>query len=422
MSTYTSILLKPVCKAIVLALFTALFAASVGIALGITHSLDMKETILRDSFVRTYMADLEKYNNKGNDIQTTVQVVFRDVDVSDYQVQVAMKKYVDDLVDTPYVSSPPVAFWLRDFDEFLYYNSDLRNDRSKSFEDKLDVFLATPPYDNVYPGQITRGSNGTVIASWLHLTFDQVSIKDGLSLVDVFRAQQNVTVAQPINQDSLEGPFFTHGEMYYMCEMWAVLPHEVTKTLIAGIASLFVISLIFTPHSIAAFILTPIVFSIFVEVVAVIRLVGLHFDPFTTIGLITCLGIVMDYNLHVCQAYLEIKDNSTRNEKVKKTMECMGRSVMQCGFTNFLSVLPLAFTSSLGYQVIFITFLAFTVIGIAHGLIFLPVVLSLIGPVKKDNGNEHSVKEPESGECPNTEVIISGKEAKDDLSLNELDI
>lgn len=167
---------------------------------------------------------------------------------------------------------------------------------------------------------------------------------------------------------------------------------EIMSTLIMGLVSVFIVSLMFIPHPLAAVILTPTVFAIFVEVVAVMRLAGLHIDPFTSAGLIACLGIVMDYNIHVCQSYFEIEGCTTRNEKVTKLMNTMGTSIMKCGFTNILGVLPLSLNSTLAFRTIFVTFVAFTSLGIAHGLIFLPVSLSLIGPMDMKSSHKTSTK------------------------------
>lgn len=399
MSTYSRILLKPVSKVIVLVLFTSLFIVFAYIASGITQALDTKEILPEDSFVKDYISDLEDYTTNKEAAHTTVKVVFRDVDVTDEEIQYQMKEYINDLVDMPFVSSQPVSFWLRDFEEFLLYNPKLVNDVSKSYNEKLDMFLSTPPFDSIYSDQVKRDANGTVVASWTYLFFDGVSIHDAPALVNAFQEQRRVTSAQSINKsddnnDPLDGPFFTFGELYYTCEMWNVLVDEITVTLIFGLASLFVVALIFGPHPIAPFLLTPTVLATFVEVVAIMRLAGLHIDPLTSIGLITCLGIVMDYNLHVCQAYLEIDDEDegrrrggrwTRNDKVVVMMEGMGTSVLKCGLTNLLGVLPLGLNSSLGFRTLFVTFLAFTSVGVAHGLVFLPVVLSLVGPLRAKN-------------------------------------
>lgn len=66
----------------------------------------------------------------------------------------------------------------------------------------------------------------------------------------------------------------------------------------------------------------------------------------------------------------------------------MGTSILVGGFSTFLGVLPLSLTGSLVFQTFFYSFLAIPTIGIAHGLILLPVILSLWGPRLKNSSDQ----------------------------------
>jgi Niemann-Pick C1 protein len=57
-------------------------------------------------------------------------------------------------------------------------------------------------------------------------------------------------------------------------------------------------------------------------------------------------------------------------------------SILIGGTSTFLGVVPLAFSTSDIFFTIFIIFMGLVVLGVSHGLILLPVVLSLIGPVE----------------------------------------
>jgi patched domain-containing protein len=59
----------------------------------------------------------------------------------------------------------------------------------------------------------------------------------------------------------------------------------------------------------------------------------------------------------------------------------MGSSILLGGLSTFLGVLPLAFSTSTVMHTVFTCLFAMVVLGLAHGLIVLPVLLSFVGPI-----------------------------------------
>jgi hypothetical protein len=64
----------------------------------------------------------------------------------------------------------------------------------------------------------------------------------------------------------------------------------------------------------------------------------------------------------------------------------MGASMFVGGVTTFLSVCPLVFSTTYIFMTVFWAFVGIVLLGFTHGLILLPVVLSLIGPVATHQG------------------------------------
>merc|ERR1712050_210743 len=70
--------------------------------------------------------------------------------------------------------------------------------------------------------------------------------------------------------------------------------------------------------------------------------------------------------------------------------------------STFLGTLPLAFSSNVIFRTIFVAFLGLVLLGASHGLILLPVLLSIFGPEEqvnlshKGNTSLHTVGENNS--------------------------
>lgn len=354
---YATLLLKPCTKVFVLILFAGLLGVGIWITSGIESALDGRDLLPTDSYVLKYINDLDDYGGGGAEQFQFAGVYFRDVDFSNPVVQVQMTQYVNDLVALPYITSPPLTFWLLDFILWRRGNSLVQQ---LDFNAQVDLFLKIDQYKDLYSRDIARDENGTITASRTFIVFDRVDPYDVNEQTDAFLAQRKVTMDQSINEGSGDSHFFTFGSIYYGWELWRILPTEVITTIVLGLAAVFIICLIFIPHPIASFILTPTVAATFIEILAVIRLAGLAMNALTAIGLITCIGLVVDYAIHICLAYFEIHDAKTRNDRVKRVITTIGASILKGGFTTFLGVLPLSLNSSLGFRTLFVTFIGIT--------------------------------------------------------------
>merc|ERR1712217_385093 len=82
----------------------------------------------------------------------------------------------------------------------------------------------------------------------------------------------------------------------------------------------------------------------------------------------------------------------TRADRVIASLGDVGSAVLNGGVSTFLATMMLALSQSYVFRVLFQSFFLTVVFGLAHGMLMLPALLSLIGPEPYGSRNDESEK------------------------------
>ena len=125
---------------------------------------------------------------------------------------------------------------------------------------------------------------------------------------------------------------------------------------------------------------------------------GISIDTTAAVLLSVALGLAVDYSAHIAHAFMTTSGKS-KDKRIKRALIEIGPAVFHGGVSTFLAFAVLFFSNSFAFKIFFKIFFLVVMFGLYHGLVFLPVVLSLIGPspVKTVHTNKISVQE-EQGE------------------------
>ncbi|XP_068461309.1 NPC1-like intracellular cholesterol transporter 1 [Clinocottus analis] len=123
------------------------------------------------------------------------------------------------------------------------------------------------------------------------------------------------------------------------------------------------------------------IIMITVDTVGVMTLWGIDYNAVALINLVTAVGISVEFVSHMTRSFAL----STKTTHVDRAMEAtanMGSAVFAgVAMTNLPGILVLAFAKAQLIQIFFFRLnLVITLLGMAHGLVFLPVLLSYFGP------------------------------------------
>ncbi|KAL7558591.1 hypothetical protein ACA910_016211 [Epithemia clementina (nom. ined.)] len=373
MARYAEFLLQPVVKVLVVVAFLALAAICAVSASKLSQQFEFTEVMPDDSYVTDFFYAYEDYTVRNS---INPYVYFRYVDQSDPAIQEQMESYVNDLVAMDAVKEQPDFFWLRDFKAFLNDNSDQVG--PLTFNQQIDLFLSDPVLYDLYGSHIVRDENGTITTSRVEIYFENVSEEDVNDQIDTLKEQRHVTARQPINQGLKEWKFFTYDGIYNIWEFYTKTQEELILTTITGVVAVTGVALIFIPHWTASLFVLPMICILYVDLLGVMQWANVHVNAVTYITVVMAIGLLVDFIMHVLLRYYECSGN--RHERTVDLLKTMGSSILVGGISTFLGTLPLAFSTSTIFFTIFIAFVALVTLGLAHGLILLPVVLSIIGP------------------------------------------
>mmetsp|Transcript_8078 Transcript_8078/g.29371 ORF Transcript_8078/g.29371 Transcript_8078/m.29371 type:complete len:963 (-) Transcript_8078:272-3160(-) len=157
------------------------------------------------------------------------------------------------------------------------------------------------------------------------------------------------------------------------------------------LAAVLVITLATLGHPTAAGLVFICVLMTIIDILGFMQVWGLAIDSVTVIQLVIAVGLSVDYAAHVAHNFMT--QVGSKPERMIKTMGDVGSAVLCGGISTFLGVMLLVLSKSYVFRVLFQTFFLTVVLGLAHGLILLPVLLNLVGPPSYHAADEVVVAE-----------------------------
>ena len=169
------------------------------------------------------------------------------------------------------------------------------------------------------------------------------------------------------------GPEFIYYEHYV-----SILKNTLLAVGVAIIGMLFV-ALMFIPHPISITCVTLTMVTIVLGMFGFMHFWGLALSAITTVQIILSVGFCVDFTVHISHAFMTATGKN-RNERVVAALEKVGVPILNGAVSSILGILMLGFASSYIFKSFFKTMLLVIVLGVAHSLLFLPVMLSFVGP------------------------------------------
>jgi len=158
-----------------------------------------------------------------------------------------------------------------------------------------------------------------------------------------------------------------------------VIGSELYQNMVSSLIAIFLTVLIFLGSLRGACIVIFCVAATIIEVAGFMHFWGLTVDVISCNTLVISIGLCVDFSAHIAHGFLS--HHGTRNQRVAATFTKVGPAVLNGGLSTLLAFILLSTSESYVCLSFFKIFFLICIFGLYHGLVALPVILAIAGPM-----------------------------------------
>jgi patched domain-containing protein len=361
---YRFLLFNKLGKLLVGFLFLVYVSFSCWQALKIKEGMEIGDLVADDSYFRDYFKD----NVESINLTPFIMIVFyKPIDYANHATRAKLKKFLNDIEKVDGVKKGFVLNWMEPFEDYLSDYAESRNDSILN-EMTNDIL----PFSNDI---IVKFNNETkqkeIVASRFYLQYEKLhfSSKDAIPMqkLRLFCEQSGL-------------PVFPYAVTFKFYEQFDQTMPNILQSFVIAIEAMYLIAILFIPDLISAFCILLSMSSIMIGLIGFMHLWGLSLSSVTMIQLIMSIGFCVDFSVHITHSFIANGKKGSKQERAMEACKRTGLPIFNSAISTIVGILVLAFCKSYIFISFFKTLFILMVLGLLNSLIFLPVLLSLIGP------------------------------------------
>nr|XP_012227308.1 PREDICTED: patched domain-containing protein 3-like [Linepithema humile] len=331
-----------------------------------------------------------------------------------YEDREALFQLVENLRRDPYVNNHTLDPWFVAYEKWLNITG-----KAQYIEDKDE-------YYNILTEYLLFSVKGQAYIQdikFSKLPFNDYNITTSqipVQHIPISTTSDQIRAMQAI-RDAVKSVNFTYGHDYIAIHStdlirWAtnkIIGEELIRNLSLEILAVGMVTLVFLRNLIASFWVMCCVLFTLINLLGSMYFLGLTVEVSSSITILLCAGLAVDYAAHIGLEF--IRSSGSKQERALTTFSVIGPAVLNGGLSTFLAFVLLGFSRAYIFMTFFKLFSSVILFGLFHGLLFLPVILSLAGPGerKSKSKQKNQIMQYQNGYYS---VHQNGKDIEDTLA------
>ncbi|KAM9163523.1 LOW QUALITY PROTEIN: patched domain-containing protein 3-like [Pangshura tecta] len=184
-------------------------------------------------------------------------------------------------------------------------------------------------------------------------------------------------------------PLMVYHPAFIYYDQYIVIANTIQNVGIATRVMLF-ISLLLIPNLLCSLWVTFAIASVVVGVAGFMTYLDVNLDSISMINLVICIGFSVDFSAHISYAF--VSSEKSKNEKTVDALYLLGYPMIQGALSTILGVIVLSAAQTYIFRTFFKFMFLVILFGAVHGLVFIPVFLTVFGIYGRSSNKRVNIK------------------------------
>jgi len=185
---------------------------------------------------------------------------------------------------------------------------------------------------------------------------------------------------------------FLFSHIFISIEQERFLPGDLTRNICLSLLLIGAVVCVFFADLRMSLLCSLTVLLSLIDVFGLIHYYGLTLEPVSAMTMTILIGLGIDFSIHVGHAFIFAEtESASRPDRVRAALSSTGPAVIHGGLSTAIAMAPLVPSAAYAFQAFSKLIVSMVVVGLWHGLVFLPTLLLWFGP------SSHGTSRPRDG-------------------------